>query len=143
VGAKRPTMLIVGVSLGAITTLGLTIASSTTAQPTTIPSGTTGAALAEGLDLELVDGFFAGCYYYVEVEESGAGYCLDDVVTTDEQAWDIGQRLRGHIPTDLERDVFRLEVERSEASEAGDTDRVEELDQQLAVLWPQVQAAAE
>lgn len=77
---------------------------------------------------------------YVEVEESGAGYCLDAVTSDTVEAWDIGQRLRGHMPSDLERRVFELEVELAAASEAGDADRVEELAEELEQLWAELTA---
>lgn len=112
-----------------------------------IPGDLTGSALAQALGLELQSSWSSDCRHYVEIEEfgadiekSGAGYCLDAAVTSNFDAWDVGQRLRGHEPTELDRQIFELADQIAQASEAGDTARVEELSAQLEFLMEQQQA---
>lgn len=73
----------------------------------------TGPALAEELGLELHDEFFSGCHHYVtkEVDGSSAGWCVDEVVSSDEEAWELTHRLIGMPPSDLDRQIFTLEME--------------------------------
>src|SRR5437016_2386571 len=61
--------------------------------------GPLGVDLALALGLELRDAFHHNCAYYVEVEESGAGYCLDGVSNDTGDLFVIGQALRGDVLT--------------------------------------------
>lgn len=94
----------------------------------------TGADLADALGLELQPSFPEGCYGYVEASESGDGYCLDAVEMSDLQGWDVGQRLRGHIPSELEWDIKELAIQINSALEAGDTVTAEQLSLQVEEL---------
>jgi hypothetical protein len=67
-----------------------------------------GAELAAALGLELMDGFDHQCPYYVEVENSGAGYCLEGLSTTDTgDLYVIAEALRGIILTPEELASFK------------------------------------
>jgi hypothetical protein len=92
--------------------------------------------LAEALGLELQESApeTPECGSYVEVEESGAGYCLGDVVTSDFDILDVGHRLRGSLPTELDRQIFALSSAIDDAYEAGDSAAVEALIPQLNAL---------
>jgi hypothetical protein len=87
----------------------------------------TGAALAEALGLELQPSFSGSCSYYVEVKESGVGYCLEDMAMSNVEAWDVAQRLRGYIPSELDRRTFELQDQIAQAYDAGDTETAEAL----------------
>jgi hypothetical protein len=90
--------------------------------------------LAEALGLKLQSSFTTGCAHYVEVEESGAGYCLDAAVTSNLEAWDVGNRLRELERSDLDRRIFILADQIAQASEAGDTETVEQLSAEVQIL---------
>lgn len=130
-----------GVSTGALLGVGLlTWGGGSSAQPPLpIAPGLTGLALAEELRLELRPAFPPGCYYYVEASEQ-AGYCLDAVVTTNLEAWDVAQRLRGHMPTALDTQIFVLSDQISQAADVGDTATIEALSPQLEELLRQREA---
>jgi hypothetical protein len=67
-----------------------------------------GAELAAELGLELMDGFDHQCQYYVEVENSGAGYCLEGLSTTDTaDLYVIAEALQGIILTPEELASFK------------------------------------
>lgn len=94
----------------------------------------TGAALAEALGLELQPSFSGSCSRYVEVKESGVGYCLEDIAMSNVEAWEVGQRLRGYVPSDLDRRIFELRDQIAQAYDAGDIATTEALAQQLERL---------
>ena len=124
-----------GLSTGALLGVGLLNwgAHSGAQSPIPIPPDATGSALAEALGLELLPALQSGCQHYVEVDDP-AGYCIDAVVTTNLEAWDVGQRLRGYTPTDLDTQIFVLGNRISEAMEVDDTATVEALIAQLEEL---------
>jgi hypothetical protein len=100
-----------------------------------MPTGSTGPALAEALGLELQPTWVPGeCRYYVEVEESGPGYCIDSVVSSRVEAWAVGQRLRGVVPSEQELRVAEVSSQIDEASEAGDWATVDALKAELDLL---------
>jgi hypothetical protein len=99
-----------------------------------VPKGLTGEALAEALGLALQSSWTPGCAHYVEVEESGAGYCLDAAVRSNFEAWDVGNRLRELERSDLDRRIFMLADRIARASEAGDTAMVERLSAEVQTL---------
>jgi hypothetical protein len=67
-----------------------------------------GAELAAALGLELMNGFDHQCQYYVEVENSGAGYCLEGLSTSDTaDLYVIAEALRGVILTPEELASFK------------------------------------
>jgi hypothetical protein len=99
-----------------------------------VPKVLTGEALAEALGLELQSSWTPGCAHYVEVEESGAGYCLDAAVRSNFEAWDVGNRLRELERSDLDRRIFMLADQIAQASEAGDPETVERLSAEVQIL---------
>jgi hypothetical protein len=132
--ATRLSRIGLGVLIGAVLGFGLwswriSVGQAQSSEP--IPPDVTGAGLAEALGLELRPSFSADCARYVEVEESGAGYCLDDVAMSSVEAWDVGQRLRGHLPSELDRRIFELGDQIAQEYEAGDSVTAEALIQQL------------
>ena len=50
------------------------------------------------------------------------------------EAWDIGQRLRGSVPSELDRRIFELADQIAQAYNAGDLTSVEALIPQLELL---------
>jgi uncharacterized integral membrane protein len=67
-----------------------------------------GAELAAALHLDLMAGFDHKCQYFVEVEASGAGYCLEGLSTTDTaDLYVIAQALQGTILTPEEQASFK------------------------------------
>jgi hypothetical protein len=147
---RRPRRVAIFVSLGAVLGVaalwgwgvpdgqtespGLGRASGTDPSTSPIPEDLTGSALAEALGLKLQSSFTTGCAHYVEVEESGAGYCLDASVTSNLEAWDVGNRLRELERSDLDRRIFILADQIAQASEAGDTETVERLSAEVQIL---------
>jgi hypothetical protein len=100
----------------------------------------TGAALAEALGLERQPSFPASCARYVEVKESGVGYCLEDIAMSNVEAWDVGQRLRGYIPSELDRRIFELQDQIAQAYDDGDTATAEALVPELERLLAEREA---
>jgi hypothetical protein len=78
-----------------------------TAQSIMQNGGPVGTELAAALGLKLEDGFDQVCAYYVEVEESGAGYCLVGISTDTADLYVIAEALRGRILTPEELQEFR------------------------------------
>ena len=109
-------------------------ASETDPSTPPIPQDLTGTALAEALGLKLQSSWTPGCAHYVEVEESGAGYCLDAAVRSNLEAWDVGNRLRELERSELDRRIFILADQIAQASEAGDTETVERLSAEVQIL---------
>jgi hypothetical protein len=70
----------------------------------------------------------------VEVEESGVGYCLEDIAMSNVEAWDVGQRLRGYVPSELDRRIFELGDQIAQAYDARDLATVEALTPELELL---------
>jgi hypothetical protein len=121
--ASRLTRVGVSVSLGLLLGVGVWVWGTNDGEAQTdepVAPGLTGAELADALGLEVQPSFPKGCYAYVEASESGEGYCLDTVGMTDLQAWDVGQRIRGHVPSELEWDIKELVIQINSALEAGD-----------------------
>ena len=50
------------------------------------------------------------------------------------EAWEVGQRLRGYVPSDLDRRIFELRDQIAQAYDAGDIATTEALAQQLERL---------
>ena len=125
--------------LGVVGILVQTSEGSASLTPPTIPSDLTGSALATELGLELFPEFSPGCYYFAEVSDP-AGYCLDAVVSTNLEAWDLAHRLRGSVPTELDMKIFVLSDQIATAGEIGDTATIEELTPQLEELIRQREA---
>jgi hypothetical protein len=134
--AARPIRIGLGLLIGTVLGFGLwgwrINSQAESSEP--IPRDLTGAALAEALGLELQPSFFAGCSHYVEVEESGVGYCLDEIAMTNAEAWDVGQRLRGYVPSELDWRIFGLADQIAHAYDAGDLATVEALAAELDLL---------
>ena len=101
-------------------------------QPESGPS--TGRELADELGLVLLPRKPRDCNSYTEVGDP-AGFCLDEVTDTNEEFWEIANRLAGHVPTDQERAIFQLSQGISEASEAGDQELMDELSKRLSQLY--------
>jgi hypothetical protein len=98
------------------------------------PRDLLGGDLAEALGLELKRGYIEGCDHFVEVEE-GAGYCYEDFVESDYQAWQIGYRLQGRLPTDLERQIFLLDQQVMASTDPNERQQlVQQLEELLARL---------
>lgn len=67
-----------------------------------------GPDLARELGLEPIEGpRVQGCEYAVKLDE-GSAYCLDTVVTTDEEAFVLSHMILGQEPTDAELELFAL-----------------------------------
>jgi hypothetical protein len=65
--------------------------------------GPVGKELADALGLELLPRFKGDCSFYVEINDSHEGYCLEGLEGDDHaRQWVIGQALRGRIVTDAE-----------------------------------------
>lgn len=109
------------------------------AQPTnTPPTQLTGEALADALGLELQPSMPSGCRAYVVVRSPDVGYCLEGYVELGLETWEVGRRLAGIVPTDLERQIFLLGEELSRLSPPEDSDKIEELGQKLQILLDQL-----
>ncbi len=132
---RRIGISVVGASLlaGATWVLGSEPGQAQLPEPP--PPQLTGPALAENLGLQLQPSQPADCGAYVEVNDP-AGYCLDAVQSPVER-WDVAQRLRGHVPTDLDRQVFQIMYEMAQLDTASDSERLDELMQQLDTLIKQ------
>lgn len=103
-----------------------------------------GPALADSMGLELITtNRVVGCNYGIEVEGEGA-YCLDGHVSSPAEALELGARLRGEEPTDLDRRIFALMQRLGELGDAGGQDALtarRRLTQELEVLKGQKAAA--
>ena len=85
-----------------------------------------------------------GCHYYAEYED-GMGYCLDGVVSSDVDAWELGQRINGYVPTDLERQIFQLNLQIEQLSGQGytsDSPEMIALVDQLSLLQAEQEQAS-
>jgi hypothetical protein len=56
------------------------------------------------------------------VDTGTAVYCFAGIVSSRFEAWDLAQRIMGHVPCDLEKQAFRLLEKADAAFEAGDRD---------------------
>lgn len=74
----------------------------------------TGEELAASMGLELESSMPADCNDFVEVADP-VGYCLDGHVSSVEESWDVGRRLRGYTPTGLEKEIFSTSREMMQA----------------------------
>lgn len=86
------------------------------------------------------EGVLAGCPpvspgSIVEVAE-GVVYCTAGITSDPFEAWDIAERLRGHVPTECERAAYRLELMADALYDAGDAEGAE-------VLWAQAQESCQ
>lgn len=96
----------------------------------TVPDRT-GPALVEEMGLEFIGGLpTSGCRWYVDVNGSG-GYCLDGNVSSDFEAWEVWHRLAGHVPTQLDREIYEIQHEMAQTDGAA---KQAELGRQLAPL---------
>jgi hypothetical protein len=95
------------VLLMAAAAVGMNTLSQAGAQTAPESPELSGQALASSLGLQPQPSFSGDCGYYVEVEESGAGYCLDAVGADKVERWKIGLRLQGESdPTSYEVDCY-------------------------------------
>lgn len=126
-------LIAAGVLVGSI---GLARAES---DGSTVPN-LTGPALVEEMGLEFIGGLpSSGCTWYVDVNGSG-GYCLDGSVNSDFEAWGVWHRLAGHVPTELDREVYEIQ---HEMARTDDPARHAELSRQLEPLLEQQAAQPE
>jgi hypothetical protein len=92
----------------------------------------TGKELADSLSLTLLDEKPSDCMDFVEVEDP-AGYCIEDaVVPGGRESYELGQLLRGYVPSELDLDIFALQAQIAET--ASDDATVVELYQELQRL---------
>lgn len=103
--------------------------------------GLTGPALAEALGLELHEDFFYGCDTYAtrEIDGSMAGWCVDEVADSDYEAWELAHRLIGDPPTELDRQVYELEMKYANMDDRT-TPEAQEVAEQLDELWARQEA---
>lgn len=138
--AKRGLAAGLGISLGILLAGGAwavgRLSEAESAEPLPPPRyDLTGDALAEELGLELVSEQPPGCADYVVVESPDVGYCLEGKVTEGLDSWEIGRRLAGIVPSDLERRIFQVSYELAHVP-AG-SERFAELSLQLKELMEQ------
>lgn len=128
--------LLVGIVLLAI---GGSLSQAQTPTPPPDPPADqlTGDALAASLGLQIQPSMPPGCEDYVVVREGGAGYCLQGHVEPGLESWDVGRRLAGIVPSDLDRQLFALVYEHSQLSQREDPERLVELEQQISELMEQ------
>lgn len=84
-----------------------------------------------------------GCKYYAEYVD-GQGYCMDGVVHSDEEAWELGRRINGDPPSELDKKLFAKlhELEELSGSEsAADIARNNELLHEVHEILVQKAAA--
>ena len=119
------TLLVIAGLAGALVTLASSEpAAATSASPA--PAPLIGTVLADSLGLTPVTAFpVVGCRFFVIVPDDVSdgvrdpvGYCMDSVATDDSQAFDIGQRLVGHVPSDFDWQVFSMEQQFAAADSA-------------------------
>jgi hypothetical protein len=117
-------LFVVGLLVVAATALILSNQSSATADnpPTAqeiVRGGVpVGSELADELGLTLMPGFDHECDFYQEVEESGAGYCLDGLGGRVDQ-YVIGLALRGVVPSDDQLATIEETIARNEPDSLG------------------------
>ena len=86
-----------------------------TAESIVRDGGPQGQDLAAALGLTFHEGpFEGGCQAYVEVEESGGGYCIEGVADTLLERSIIGKALQGRVPTREEVKRIRRMLEAQE-----------------------------
>lgn len=132
---------LIGLMLGGgVWILGAHLSQAQTPEPTLPPPPTTltGKALADDLGLELVSEQPPGCSDYIVVESPDVGYCLEGHVQPGLESWEMGRRLAGIVPSELDRQIFQLQYEFGHLDPYADRARMEEIAQQLQEL----QAAA-
>jgi hypothetical protein len=136
--------LVTGFSLGlllggVVWVLGTQLSQAQSTDPTPPPPRheLTGEALAEELGLELLSQQPPGCADYVVVEGPDVGYCLEGHVSPGLDSWEVGRRLAGIVPSDLDRQIFQLSYELAHLSLPAERERFEELSRQLTVLLEQ------
>jgi hypothetical protein len=95
----------------------------------------TGQAYADSLGLELQDQQPQGCNDWFTVQGE-TGWCLDRIDgDTTVDAWNVGERLRGHIPTDTDIQIFALRDEIGDLSDSPEDQQTRsELSAQLLQL---------
>jgi hypothetical protein len=77
-----------------------------------------GQELVEQLGLEPLEGpVVRGCNWGVEIRD-GVAYCLDEVVTSSEEAFVLSTMIKGNVPTAAELELFRLSNEVSDLPNA-------------------------
>jgi Tol biopolymer transport system component len=77
--------------------------SQPTAESIMQTGGPVGKELADALGLELQSGFNGDCSFYVEINDSHEGYCLEGLAGDNHaKQWVIGEALRGRVVTDAE-----------------------------------------
>jgi hypothetical protein len=107
-----------------------------------------GRNLGEALELTPEPTATSNCEGWFAEYADGAGYCLDSVITADTpgvDAWDLAQRISGHVPTDVERQIYELNVQIGALSDQGyDSDSPEmiALIDQLSALQAQQELAS-
>ena len=94
-----------------------------------------GQEFAESLGLRVVDSPGA-CTAVAEAPPDQTTYCLDSVVSTEREAYLIGKRVNGHMPTALEEELFDLNAELAAVPDTpeGEVRTSELLDQIVAVM---------
>lgn len=66
----------------------------------------TGRALAEHLNLKLAPTRPPGCNHYVEAQDGV--YCLEGRIEPGAHGYEVAERLRGRIPTELDLQIYDL-----------------------------------
>ncbi len=96
-----------------------------------------GQGLADALGLEALEldpkaqlrpgeGALANCaagpgVLLVEVAD-GVAYCTAGVTADEFEAWDVAERLKGHVPTDAEKAAYQLDLQGEALYYAGDVE---------------------
>lgn len=117
--ARTCKMLLRGLVSGVGVLVVASIAIGAAAQdqvPAPAPTPVLGDALATSVGLAPQStplnekGVYAGsCGYFVEVDDTAKGYCIDGLVDHDKDplsAWVLAERLRGHDPTAAEQEIM-------------------------------------
>jgi hypothetical protein len=73
------------------------------------------------------------------VNTGSAVYCTVGIVSNEFEAWELGMRLAGRVPSELEQEAYRLDLQAQELYESGDVEAAEKLWHQVHRL--RVQAA--
>jgi hypothetical protein len=131
---SRSIGIVVGATIAAIVwVMGIQLTRAEGSLPPP-PSDLTGEALAQELGLVLTPSQPAGCTAYAVVEGPDVGYCLDDRARPGIDTWEIGRRLAGIVPTELERRIFHTSYELSQVDREKDAVRFERLAAELREL---------
>lgn len=91
------------------------------------------------LAAECKSGFFAE---YTD----GMGYCVDTESRSEREAWELAVRITGHVPTELEWQIYLINLEIARLSESGltseDPEMLELIDQLAALKAQQEQGSS-